>query len=88
MIGYRAKESDFRCDALEKVIPSDDVSVFALKRGDEHLLLSNFSEYQKSVQFGPLAFGSYREVFSDRTLVLGNEPFILGPYQYLLLKRM
>ncbi len=88
VIGYRAKESDFRCDALEKVIPSDDVSVFALKRGDEHLLLSNFSEYQKSVQFGPLAFGSYREVFSDRTLVLGNEPFILGPYQYLLLKRM
>ncbi len=88
MIGYRSQESDFRSDSLEVVIPSNDVSVFALKRGSEHLVLVNFSEFQKEVQFDHRASGSYSEVFSKRKLSLGNEPFILGPYQYLLLKRM
>ncbi len=88
VILYRSLESDFRSDSPEVVIPSDDVSVFALKRGKEHLVLVNFSEYQKSVRFASPIFGSYHEVFSQRDLVLSNTPFILGPYQYLLLKRM
>lgn len=88
MISYRSNESDFRSDSLEMVIPSNDVSVFALKRGNDHLVLVNFSEYQKSVVFCPSLIGAYREVFSGRELVLGYEAFILGPYQYLLLKRM
>ncbi|HKL59165.1 MAG TPA: alpha-amylase family glycosyl hydrolase [Sphaerochaeta sp.] len=88
VIGYRSLTPDFRSDSQERVIPSSDVSVFALKRGKEHLVLVNFSEYQKSVQFNYTVFGSYREVFSQRELILGNDPFILGPYQYLLLKRM
>lgn len=88
MISYRSHSTDFRSDTLEEVIPSNDISVFALKRGCAHLALVNFSEYQKSVLFGPSAFGLYREVFSGREIVLGNDPFILGPYQYLLLQRM
>ena len=88
VIGYRSQESDFRCDSLEVVIPSNDFSVFALKRGSNHLVLVNFSEFQKEVKFKYSISGSYREVFSHRELVLGNDPFILGPYQYLLLKRM
>jgi len=88
VIGYRSGTSDFRSDSLEVVIPSNDVSVFALKRGTSHLVLVNFSEYQKSVMFNNSVIGYYHEVFSQRELILGNEPFILGPYQYLLLKRM
>ncbi len=88
VISYRSLESDFRSDSSEEVFPSDDVSVFSLARGKDHLILVNFSEYQKSVHVPSPTFGSYREVFSQRELVLTNEPFILGPYQYLLLKRM
>ena len=88
MIGYRSKEPDFNADSPESVIASNDHSVFALKRGLKHVVLANFSEYQKSVLFDHTLFGPYREVFSQRELVLGNDPFILGPYQYLLLKRM
>jgi len=88
MIGYRSQESDFRSVSPEVVIQTNDVSVFALKRGDKHLVLVNFSEIQKSVIFNFSVSGSYREVFSQRKISLGNEPFILGPYQYLLLKRM
>ncbi len=88
MIGYRSVESDFDANSPEVVIPSNDVSVFALKRGTTHLILVNFSEYQKSVMFNNTIFGYYHEVFSQRELVLGNDLFILGPYQYLLLKRM
>lgn len=88
MILYRSQEADFRSDTREEVIPSNDVSVFALKRGSEHLVLCNFSEYQKSVLLHNSAFGTYREVFAGRKLVLGHDPFILGPYQYLLLKRI
>lgn len=88
MIGYRSQQSDFRSDSVEVVIPSNDVSVFALKRGIKHLVLVNFSEFQKSVMFNYSVSGSYLEIFSGRKLSLGKEPFILGPYQYLLLKRM
>lgn len=88
VIGYRSQEADFRSDSLEAVIPSSDLSVFALRRGSNHLVLVNFSEFQKSVMFKQTVSGSYREVFSQRELALGNDPFILGPYQYLLLKRM
>lgn len=88
LIEYRSLHSDFRSDSHEMVIPSDDASVFSLKRGVDHLILVNFSEYQKSVHFGPSALGSYKDAFSGRELTLGNESFILGPYQYLLLKRM
>lgn len=88
VIRYRSQEADFRCDSPEQVFSSSDVSVLALKRGKEHLVLANFSEYQKSVLWGEQISGRYREMFSDRELTLGKEPFILGPYQYLLLKRM
>ena len=88
VIEYRSHTTDFNANSQERIIASDDFSVFALERGSEHLALVNFSEYQKSVRFSDSIFGSYREVFSHRELVLGNDPFILGPYQYLLLKRM
>ncbi len=87
-IRYRSHEPDFRSDSPEAVFPSSDIAAFALKRGKTHVALVNFCEHQKAVQFPYAVYGSYREVFSERKLVLGNEPFILGPYQYLLLKRM
>lgn len=88
LVEYRSHERDFRSDAPDEVTSSDDNAVFALKRGSEHLVLVNFSEYQKSARFHHSLYGPYQEVFSGRVLVLGNVPFILGPYQYLLLKRM
>lgn len=88
VIQYRSDKPDFRSDSVEMVISSDDISAFALKRGLEHLILVNFSEFQKSVIFSDSAFGTYREAFFQREITLINEPFILGPYQYLVLQRM
>jgi amylosucrase len=86
-IAYRSLEPDFSLSSQEKVFSSNDLSVFALQRGKEHLILVNFSEYQKEVVFDSLPSGAFLEVFSRRLVQLSAAPFILGPYQYLVLKR-
>lgn len=88
VIGYRSTQKDFRSDSSQRVISASDSAVLALKRGADHLVLANFSEYQKEVRFDYPAFGFYNEVFSDREVVLNTSSFIIGPYQYLVLKRM
>ena len=88
VIGYRAKQEDFRSDSSQQVMRASDPSVLALKRGKDHLVVTNFSEYQKEVRFDYPAFGFYKEVFSDREVILNTASFIIGPYQYLVLKRM
>ncbi|WP_320129326.1 alpha-amylase family glycosyl hydrolase [uncultured Sphaerochaeta sp.] len=84
---YRASESDFCSNTIERIIGNSDQAVIVLQRGKKHLILANFSEHQKEVQFDSRAFGSYTEVFSKRVVQLSPSPFIIGPYQYLVLKR-
>ncbi|AEV28176.1 glycosidase [Sphaerochaeta pleomorpha str. Grapes] len=84
---YRAQEKDFSSFTEEKVISTNEISVIAVKRGEKHLVIANFSEYQKEIILDYPAFGSYTEVFSQRDVQLNGSPFIVGPYQYLLLRR-
>jgi amylosucrase len=87
LVAYRAKESDFNAFSEEKVFATDNRSVIILKRGNKHVVIANFSEYQKEVSLPSLVFGSFTEVFSKRDVQLTSSPFIIGPYQYLVLKR-
>jgi amylosucrase len=86
-IAYRSVEPDFSGSSKELVFASNDVAVFALQRGKEHMILVNFSEYQKEVVFDSQTYGSFTEVFSNRNVQLSTSRFIIGPYQYLVLKR-
>lgn len=87
LTAYRAKEQDFSAYSEEKVISTNNSSVIVLKRGENHLIIANFSEYQKEIVIDSPASGSYVEINSKRDVQLDGSPFIIGPYQYLLLRR-
>ena len=84
-----------------KPVPTSDFSVIAMGVSPRHpendrevmIVISNFSEYQKSITIEDVPFESMRstswtELVQGKSIRLVGEPIVLGPYEILLLNPM